>query len=146
MSIEKLQNYNNLYDNTERKQLIAESMILFRTSKNLQMKEVAELIGITPQAYGAYERGRNEPPTEVLVRLSMLYDVSIDVLVQRDNFNKDRLTIKKQLDMYDEQIKQLRAELLKGDPEAQRALTEMLNTIQSLTDTMREKIQTPENQ
>lgn len=146
MNIEKLQNYNNLYDNTERKQLIAESMILFRTSNNLQMKEVAELIGITPQAYGAYERGRNEPPTEVLVRLSMLYDVSIDVLVQRDNFNKDRLTVKKQLDMYDEQIKQLRAELLKGDPEAQKALTEMLNTIQSLTDTMREKMQTPEYQ
>ena len=146
MNIEKLQNYNNLYDNTERKQLIAESMILLRTSNNLQMKEVAELIGITPQAYGAYERGRNEPPTEVLVRLSMLYDVSIDLLVQRDNFNKDRLTVKKQLDMYDEQIKQLRAELLKGDPKAQKALTEMLDTIQGLTDTMRETMQTPENQ
>lgn len=146
MNIEKLQNYNNLYDNTERKELIAESISTFRKSNNLSMKEVSEFIGITPQAYGAYERGRNEPPAEVLVRLSMLYDVPIDVLVQRDNFNKDRLTTVKQLDMYDEQIKQLKAELLKGDPEAQKALTEMLDTIQSLTDTMREKIQTPENE
>jgi len=146
MNIEKLQNYNNLYNNTERKELIAESISTFRKSNNLSMKDVSELIGITPQAYGAYERGRNEPPAEVLVRLSMLYDVSIDVLVQKDNLNKDKLTVKKQLDIYDEQIKQLKAELLKGDPEAQKALTTMLDTIQSLTDTMREKIQTPENE
>ena len=68
----------------------------------------------------------------------MLYDVPIDVLVQRDNFNKERLTTVKQLDMYDEQIKQLRAELLKGDPEAQKIWTEYLDKIQGLTDTIRE--------
>lgn len=138
MNIEKLREYNNLYDNSERKELIAESISTFRKSNNLSMKEVAELIGISPQAYGAYERGRNEPPAEVLVRLSMLYDVPIDVLVQRDNFNKERLTTVKQLDMYDEQIKQLRAELLKGDPEAQKIWTEYLDKIQGLTDTIRE--------
>lgn len=146
MSQETLKNYNNLFDPTERKQLIAESLKVLRTSNGLQMKEVADLIGITSQAYGAYERGRNEPPAEVLVRLSMLYDVTIDVLVQRDNMNKDKLTVKKQLDMYDEQIKKLKADLLKGDPETQKAFGEMLDQIQKLTDTIREKVPTPKNE
>ena len=66
MNIETLQNYNCLYNNTERKELIAESISTFRKSNNLSMKEVAELIGITPQAYGAYERGRNEPPCKAV--------------------------------------------------------------------------------
>lgn len=146
MNIETLQNYNCLYNNTERKELIAESIVTLRKSNNLTMKEVAKLIGITSQAYGAYERGRNEPPAEVLVRLSMLYDVSIDVLVQKDNLNKDKLTVKKQLDIYDEQIKQLKAELLKGDPEAQKALTTMLDTIQNLNDTIRERLPVTKNE
>lgn len=146
MSQETLKNYNNLFSPAERKELIAESLKVLRTSNGLQMKEVADLIGITSQAYGAYERGRNEPPAEVLVRLSMLYDVTIDVLVQRDTINKDKLTVKKQLDMYDEQIKKLKADLLKGDPETQKAFGEMLDQIQKLTDTIREKVPTPKNE
>ena len=146
MGIELLNNYNNLFDPVERKELIAESLKVFRVSKGLQMKEVADLIGISAQAYGAYERGRNEPPAEILVRLAILYDVTIDVLVQRDNLNKNKLTIKKQLDIYDEQIKQLKANLLKGDPETQKAFGEMLDQIQKLTDTIREKVPTPKNE
>ena len=137
MGIELLNNYNNLYDSSERKQMIAQSMAILRKSKNLQMKEVAELIGISQQAYGAYERGRNEPPAEILVRLSMLYDVSIDIIVQKDNMSKDKMALKKQLEQYEEQIQLLKAKLLEGDPEAQKTFGEMLEQMQNLTDAIK---------
>ncbi len=34
-------------------------------------KEVAEAIGVSTQSYATYERGRNEAPAEVLIRLAM---------------------------------------------------------------------------
>ena len=88
MNIELLKKYDNLYDQSERKILTAVMLCAYREANNLQKKEVAELIGIKPQTYGAYESGRNETPTEVLVRLSILYDVPVDVLIQRDNMSK----------------------------------------------------------
>ena len=94
MNTELLKQYNNLYDVTERKALIADMLTAFREMNRLQKKDVAEYLGIKPQTYNAYESGRNEPPAEILVRLSLLYDVPIDVLVQKDNMSKTQKSAK----------------------------------------------------
>lgn len=137
MNKELLKQYNNLYNQTERKELIAFMLTQFRELNGLQKKEVAELIGIKPQTYGAYESGRNETPAEVLVRLSFLYDVPVDVLIQRDNTSKTELSAQEQLAFYDEQIQELKEQLLKGSPEAQAALSQLVEGIEELNNSMK---------
>ncbi len=140
MNIELLKTYNNLYDQNERKLLTAAMLRAFREANKLQKKDVAELIGIKPQTYGAYESGRNETPAEVLVRLSMLYDVPVDVLVQREKISKDSKTAQEQLAVYDEQINQLKEALLKGDIDATDRLSKLIDGMQALTDAIKEKV------
>lgn len=140
MNIELLKKYDNLYDQSERKILTAVMLCAYREANKLQKKEVAELIGIKPQTYGAYESGRNETPTEVLVRLSILYDVPVDVLIQRDNMSKTEKSAQEQLNYYDEQINELREELLKGDPKTKEAFSQFIDSVQAMTDVLREAI------
>ena len=138
MNIELLKQYNNLYDQTERKLLTAAMLKAFRESNGLQKKEVAELIGIKPQTYGAYESGRNETPAEVLVRLSMLYNIPVDILVQRDNMSKTEKSMQEQLEYYDEKIKELKEAMLRGDAEATEQFAKFLEAIQELTEAIKE--------
>lgn len=135
MNTELLKRYNNLYDVTERKALIADMLTAFREMNRLQKKDVAEYLGIKPQTYNAYESGRNEPPAEILVRLSLLYDVPIDVLVQKDNMSKTQKSAKEQLDYYDKQIDQLKEELIKTGNSEDIQL--FLDGVKQLTEAMK---------
>ena len=137
MNKELLNQYNNLYNQTERKELIAFMLTQFRELNGLQKKEVAELIGIKPQTYGAYESGRNEAPAEVLVRLSFLYDVPVDILIQRNSMSKTKASAQNQLAYYDEQIQELKEQLLKGSPEAQAVFSQFVEGIEELNNTMK---------
>lgn len=138
MNIELLKRYNNLFDQTERKMLTAAMLRAFRETYNLQKKEVAELIGIKPQTYGAYESGRNETPAEVLVRLSMLYDVPVDLLIQRDKMSRDDKSAHEQLEYFDEQINELREAILRGDGETSEQFSQFIEGIQALTNAIKE--------
>lgn len=131
--------YNNLYDNNERKQLIAEMIREYRNMNKLSQKEIAEYIGVNTQTYGAYESGRNEPPAEVLVRLSLFYEIPIDILVQRDNMSKDKMTAKKQLEEYEKQIQELKEQLSNSDPNVQAQLKDFLEGMENLTQAIKEK-------
>ncbi len=138
MNLEQLKLYNNLYEINERKTLIAQMLSAFRESNHLQKKDVAEYLGIKPQTYNAYESARNEPPAEILVRLSLLYDVPVDILIQRNNMSKTQKSAKEQLDYYDEQIDQLKEEVLKsGNNES---LQMFLDGVKQLTEALQNNI------
>lgn len=139
INIEALKVYSNLYDNAERKELISKSLEGFRKANKLQQKEVAEYLGINAQTYSAYEKGRNEAPAEILVRLSILYDVSLDILMQRDNMSKTEKSALDQLEMYDKQIAELKVQLLQGDPKAQEQFGQFINGLEKLTDAIRDQ-------
>ncbi len=68
----------------ERKEIIAQMLREVRIANKLSQKEVAALIQVKPGAYNTYETGRTEPPAEVLVRLSYLYQKPVDALVAKD--------------------------------------------------------------
>ena len=138
MSLQDLQVYNNLYEITERKQLIADMLTALRETNHYQKKDVAQFIGIKPQTYGAYESGRNEPPAEILVRLSLLYDFPVDLLVQRDNMSKTKDSIKKQMDYYNEQLDMIKTELLKSDNSENAQL--VIDQLKQLTEAVKDKI------
>ena len=80
--------YELQFSIAERKEMVAEMLRELRKSKGYQQKQIAEWLQISPQTYNGYEKARNEPPVEILVRLSYLYNVPMDILVQRTRFHK----------------------------------------------------------
>lgn len=131
--------YNNLYTVEERKNLIKDSLKTLRQLKGLKQTEVAELIGINYQTYCNYESGRCEPPAEYIVRLSKLYGISIDLIYQKDNYSKEDETQQKILDLYNEQIEDLKKQIQNGSPEAQYALGLLVSKIQELIESIKNK-------
>ncbi|MGN0687695.1 MAG: helix-turn-helix domain-containing protein [Oscillospiraceae bacterium] len=53
-----------------------------REDHDLKQSEVAELLCLTnQQAYQRYESGRVKMPVELLIKLAVYYDVSLDYIV-----------------------------------------------------------------
>lgn len=76
--------YETHFTVEERRQMVAQALQDLRKAQGYSQKEVAALLGLAQPTYSSYERGRTEPSIETLVRISYLYKVSIDLLVQRD--------------------------------------------------------------
>ena len=90
--------YECQFSADERKALIAATLAMVRKDKGYSQKEVAAWIGISQATYSAYERGRNEPPAEILVRLSYLYACHVDDLIQRDRLKKEYNDVQDMID------------------------------------------------
>ncbi len=55
-----------------------------RELKKLSQEGLADELQITRARLGAYEEARNEPPIEILIKLSDYFNISIDALVKTD--------------------------------------------------------------
>ena len=113
----------------ERKMMVAQTIGQLRKAKGLSQKEAAALIGVTQATLSAYERGRNEPPVEIIVRLSYLFDCPVDVLVQRDRLVRTNVDALKQLDDLRRQIAECEAQMAEdgGNNPTLMALVEAMN-------------------
>lgn len=60
----------------------AKNIKLERTLKNLTQKDIAEKLNIKTQSYQAYEAGLTTPTTENLIKLALLFNVSLDDLFE----------------------------------------------------------------
>lgn len=52
-----------------------------REDHDLKQKQLAEFLSCSQQVYSNYELGQRDIPTDVLIRLSEFYDVSVDYLL-----------------------------------------------------------------
>ena len=52
-----------------------------REDRDLKQKDLAACLQCTQVAYSYYELGRRDIPTDVLIRLSAFYGVSVDYLL-----------------------------------------------------------------
>jgi transcriptional regulator with XRE-family HTH domain len=52
-----------------------------REDKDLTQREIAAVLGCSQRVYSNYERGDIDIPTEVLIKLSKLHNVSVDYLL-----------------------------------------------------------------
>ena len=128
--------YNNLFTQAERKARIAQTLKILRNGKRLTQQEVAEKLDIQTLTYATYERGRNEPPAEILVRLSYLYDVPVDIIVQRDNMFKDKESIKNEIAMFDDVLEEMRSKVLSGDPQMREQLAQLTDALSKFNNTL----------
>lgn len=63
---------------------IAHNIKHLRELKKLSQEALAENLNITRARLGAYEESRNEPPIEILIKLSEYFHVAIDALLKTD--------------------------------------------------------------
>ena len=57
-----------------------------RKQSPLMQKDIAEKIGVSVRTFQQYELGKIEPNVERLIRLSQIFNVSVDYLVCRDDY------------------------------------------------------------
>ncbi len=55
-----------------------------RVKRNLKVQEVSDYLCCLPSVYSRYENGKREPSIDVLLKLSKLYEVSVDYLIGND--------------------------------------------------------------
>ena len=51
----------------------------------MKQREVASFLNCSQQVYSNYELGQRDIPTEVLIKLSQLYNVSVDYILEISN-------------------------------------------------------------
>ena len=53
-----------------------------REDHDLKQREISALLGIAQQQYSLYEQGKRDVPTDILKKLSAIYKVSIDYMLE----------------------------------------------------------------
>ena len=63
--------------------MFKDNLISMRKIHGYSQDELADKIGVSRQTLSKYETGENDIPTEILIRLSQLYNVNIDYLLDQ---------------------------------------------------------------
>jgi transcriptional regulator with XRE-family HTH domain len=61
--------------------MIGETIKKLRTDKNYTQKDLAKILGISASAVGMYEQGRREPDNAILIKMSHVFEVSVDEIL-----------------------------------------------------------------
>ena len=64
--------------------MLQENLIMLRSIAGKTQEDIAEVIGISRQAYAKWERGETIPDIEKCSRLAEFYDVTMDSLIKDD--------------------------------------------------------------
>ena len=63
-------------------------LVNLRELHNWTQKEVAKKLGIASPTYSSYEIGHRQPDSDMLQKISNLYNVSVDYLLDNDSTSK----------------------------------------------------------
>lgn len=61
-----------------------------REDKDLTQKQIGQLLNMSQTGYNQYELGKNDIPTQILIKLAIFYNTSIDYLLRT---NKSKITL-----------------------------------------------------
>lgn len=61
--------------------MIAQRILYLRKEMNISQKELAKMLNVSPSAVGMYEQGKREPGIDMLIKLSKVFDISLDILL-----------------------------------------------------------------
>ena len=56
-----------------------------REDRDLTQKQIATMLNCSQQVYSNYELGQRDIPTDILIKLSSFYNVSIDYILEVSN-------------------------------------------------------------
>jgi len=126
---ETLEQYANRFDNSTRKEFIGEMLRYLREMAGLTQTELCALIGIKSGTYSTYENETRETPAEIIVRLSLLYDIPCDLILQKDRFSKEKFVSAEQFNQLDAQLDELREEVFNKQDELNPEFKSILETM-----------------
>ena len=126
---ETLEQYANRFDNSTRKEFIGEMLRYLREMAGLTQTGLCALIGIKAGTYSTYENGTRETPAEIIVRLSLLYDIPCDLILQKDRFSKEKFVSAEQFNQLDAQLDELREEVFNKQDELNPEFKSILETM-----------------
>ena len=69
---------------------IKENLIRLRKSNKISQEKLAELVGVSRQAVSKWENGLSNPDTENLIRLSEIFNVSLDEITKGKDLGDKR--------------------------------------------------------
>ena len=69
--------------------MFCEKLRYLRKHQELSQKEICQRLGIAQASYSRYECGTNEPNLETLKKLAMLFDCTVDYLLEIDGTPAD---------------------------------------------------------
>ena len=133
--------YNGEFTVEQRKIMTAQALQELRKSKKLSQKEVAAYLNIPATTYNTYESGRTEPPIEILVRLSHLYGMPIDIIVQRDRTYTTAEDVGQKMAAFKEELAELDKQIAErgvdapGVPEFMAALNKLADAMTAYSQT-----------
>lgn len=52
-----------------------------REDRDLSQAKLAKMLGMSQTGYSKYETGENDIPTSILIKLALIYDTSIDYML-----------------------------------------------------------------
>ena len=62
-----------------------------REDRDLTQTQVAQMLNCSQKAYSNYELGQRDIPTDILIKLAKIYNVSVDYILERtDNPNMQK--------------------------------------------------------
>ena len=56
-----------------------------REDKDMNQTQIAKMLGMSQTGYSKYETGENDIPTQVLIKLAIFYNTSIDYILGQTN-------------------------------------------------------------
>ena len=142
---EELQGYDCNYTVEERKKMTAKKLQELRKANGYSQKQVAAFIKVKATTYNTYESGRTEPPAEILVRLSYLYNVSIDDIMQKQRLFRDAKELKVQLEETRKELAEIEKEIVEQGADSP-AVQEHKKVMETLINQLEILIQNEETQ
>lgn len=76
--------------------MIGKKLIELRTKRKMTKSEIAKILNMTPSSYGDYEREVSRPSYETLKKLSNLFNVSINYLIDNEETEKKEIIFSKE--------------------------------------------------
>lgn len=142
---EELQGYDCNFTVEERKKMTAKMLQELRKANGYSQKQVAAFIKVKATTYNTYESGRTEPPAEILVRLSYLYNVSIDDIMQKQRLFRDAKELKVQLEETRKELAEIEKEIVEQGADSP-AVQEHKKVMETLINQLEILIQNEETQ
>ena len=71
--------------------MLSENLVLLRNMKGYSQEEIAEKIGISRQAYAKWEKGETVPDVDRCNKLALIYNTTIDNLLNAEGYGGDVL-------------------------------------------------------
>lgn len=75
--------------------LIGEKIKIIREDRKISQEQMAKSLNVSGQAVSNWERGKGYPDISNIIRLSEIYDISLDELIREDKNYKEVLLEKK---------------------------------------------------